>query len=785
MVLPAVFCNAAQADALSTSNDPFTDVPASHWAAGYIAYCAQRGIINGMGDGTFAPDSPVTGLQFAKMLLCALGYNANDEYVSDDWSIKVSKDALTLELFKSNLGGATNTPATREECALYAFNILEKEKVSYSALLGGYITSGTQWGNAASANEKNTIADDFELIKLTDDDDDFGRLDGHRWCVKNKNNIISAYYGESDDLKASYSTEVTGADIAALLGKAFIDDVTDGTGNTKNHFEVYLNGDDSASGIDKDDLVKSNTKALEGTGNGVETLVYAGTKGSGKDAESWIRIVIVDTYLAKVEDVTAGTSKKDPKTTVTVLNGWEDGASKDYALDLDTKGFNTDKFDEDDYVLITVANGSIKSMEAANTKESTISRYNKSGDKITVTAGGTDYVAAKNTAYNDDLDAANDNDTVNRNIVNGEKHTLYYDNYGYLIAVADVEADSDYVYAAHFGTKSDSSGDFDDNNVAVKLYYADGTSKIVTLNTKSTVNGDDVFKGVTADDVDDLNNNNLGIYKLTMKSGKAVLSSDGIDTTGGDPVKKGISSIGGNKADNKTVFFYVTTDLAWNDDDFEVRTFTGINSVPTNKDKEDNKADTVSVILDGTKVKAALVNDELEGDTTDTVYFFTGDYDVNENNWTVTYETYVDGKYEPLKISYKDKEEKDDKVALFVGDDAFVGKFFTLNSKNEPIDTKIAESNGDPKKVNKSFYDDELTPEEMSSYDLTDDNGVVYAIDGMKIIDVTGNEDTVSSISALKKLVTNGDNTLEIAVQYADNSSNTIAYLYLVTNDEP
>ena len=136
--------NAAQADALSTSNDPFTDVPASHWAAGYIAYCANAGIINGMGDGTFAPDSPVTGLQFAKMLLCALGYNANDEYVSDDWSIKVSKDALTLELFKSNLGGATNTPATREECALYAFNILEKEKVSYSALLGGYITSGTQ-----------------------------------------------------------------------------------------------------------------------------------------------------------------------------------------------------------------------------------------------------------------------------------------------------------------------------------------------------------------------------------------------------------------------------------------------------------------------------------------------------------------------------------------------------------------------------------------------------------------------------------------------------------------
>ena len=52
----------------------FTDVPATHWASGYIAMAYQAGIINGMGDGTFAPEEDVTYEQVVKMLVCALGY---------------------------------------------------------------------------------------------------------------------------------------------------------------------------------------------------------------------------------------------------------------------------------------------------------------------------------------------------------------------------------------------------------------------------------------------------------------------------------------------------------------------------------------------------------------------------------------------------------------------------------------------------------------------------------------------------------------------------------------
>ena len=796
MVLPAVFCNAAQADALSTSNDPFTDVPASHWAAGYIAYCANAGIINGMGDGTFAPDSPVTGLQFAKMLLCAVGYNANDEYVNDDWAIVVSKDALRLDIFKGNLGGATNTPATREECALYAFNATTKvDKVSYSALLGGYITSGSVGADAADASKGQKIKDDFKLDKLDDEDDDFGRIDGYRWYVDKKNNIISDYYGDTTNLKATYTAKVTGADVAALLGKTFIDDVD------AADFVVYLNGDDTASPITKDDLKKSNTEALDGTGNGVQTLVYAGTRGSGKAAESWIRIVIIDTYLAKVTDVKAATSKKDPVTTVEYVEAFDDAFDEPTATT-----FNTDKFEENDYVLVTVADNKIQSMTAATVKEGKISRYTKTKNEVSVVSGGTTYVAAKNVASNDDMDAATDDSIINKQIVDGKNHVLYVDEYGYLIAVGEVTVDSDYVYVAKFGSKANTDDKLTDkDDLVADIYYADGTNAIVKVNTADETNADDETNALydatydTKDALDDINDDFANnIYKLTMKKGKAILTNAGADVSADDVcVTKGVTSISADeKADGKTVFFYVKDGDFYGDDDhdFAVEAFTGINSVPVaNKDKTNAKS--ISVIADtedAAKAKAVLVNDTREGDSTDTVYLYLGTHDVNEDNWTVTYDVYVNGKLDTLKISYKDEEAKDDAVAAA---EDFVNAFFTVNGKNEFVDTKIGATTDALKAVDKNFYASEVTIATMDKATLTFTETIsesgkaakdefAYGYSTLQVIDLfndVDDDDYIANAKALEKLVNADDPaTYTVAIQFADNASNAIAYLYIV-----
>jgi parallel beta-helix repeat protein len=46
----------------------FKDVPANHWAKGFIETLAAQGVITGIGDGTFRPDAPVTRAQFAALI---------------------------------------------------------------------------------------------------------------------------------------------------------------------------------------------------------------------------------------------------------------------------------------------------------------------------------------------------------------------------------------------------------------------------------------------------------------------------------------------------------------------------------------------------------------------------------------------------------------------------------------------------------------------------------------------------------------------------------------------
>ena len=128
------------ADAIKGTGTAFTDVPASHWAAGYIEYCAGAGYVAGVGGGKFDPEAQVTGVQFAKMLLCALGYKAEVEgYNGTDYTIAVARDANKNDLFKS-LSIVTSASLTREQAAQMAFNALKATTVEYQG--GTNVTTG-------------------------------------------------------------------------------------------------------------------------------------------------------------------------------------------------------------------------------------------------------------------------------------------------------------------------------------------------------------------------------------------------------------------------------------------------------------------------------------------------------------------------------------------------------------------------------------------------------------------------------------------------------------------
>lgn len=59
---------------LSSSNRTFADVDASHWAFASIGYAASKGYVQGTSATTFEPARNITGKEFVKMLLSAMGH---------------------------------------------------------------------------------------------------------------------------------------------------------------------------------------------------------------------------------------------------------------------------------------------------------------------------------------------------------------------------------------------------------------------------------------------------------------------------------------------------------------------------------------------------------------------------------------------------------------------------------------------------------------------------------------------------------------------------------------
>ena len=141
---------------LVANTAPYSDVPADHTFAGYIAYCAEKGIISGYADGTFRPAATLTGYAFVKMLLTGLGYDQTIEgYTGTNWAINVAEDAVANKL-TAGLDGKFigNKAITREEACLFALNALQAEMVRYENKGSNIVIGGVEINTAAGDAKK-------------------------------------------------------------------------------------------------------------------------------------------------------------------------------------------------------------------------------------------------------------------------------------------------------------------------------------------------------------------------------------------------------------------------------------------------------------------------------------------------------------------------------------------------------------------------------------------------------------------------------------------------------
>jgi len=102
----------------------FTDVKPGNWYTGYVNLAYSEGLLAGYGNGKFGPDDPVTYGQAATLLLRILGYTATD--VGKVWPTDYVNYAHSLELDE----GLTLSPdkgVTRGEAAILLYNTLNTE----------------------------------------------------------------------------------------------------------------------------------------------------------------------------------------------------------------------------------------------------------------------------------------------------------------------------------------------------------------------------------------------------------------------------------------------------------------------------------------------------------------------------------------------------------------------------------------------------------------------------------------------------------------------------------
>ncbi len=138
----------------------FSDVSAGDWFAPYVAWAASRGIMNGMGDGTFAPNATATRGQITQLLMNLDGAKAPAglaEFLdvhADDWfapSVAWAVESGVAQGTGESFGA--NDPVSREQLAvmLYRYAQYKGYDVSASGSIAGFPDASSVDGYAQQA----------------------------------------------------------------------------------------------------------------------------------------------------------------------------------------------------------------------------------------------------------------------------------------------------------------------------------------------------------------------------------------------------------------------------------------------------------------------------------------------------------------------------------------------------------------------------------------------------------------------------------------------------------
>ncbi len=335
----------------------FTDVTADRWYDGYVNYCANNGLVLGVGGGKFNPNAPVTGYEALVMILRAIGFNNPKEFSSDDWRLKASgygrRYGITDNIAEARLAG----PATREIVAEIMFQGLEVPTVKYT-VLSDYQPTGT-YQAFGYTYAQDLLWATFRIVQkdLVPLRDEYGRPSIH-WRYTNGKTAIEIPVDPVD----TFYTAMDECTVVEKLNEGEDINVTNEFLNGRAVERTNTNSKGEIIGTRKLDALHTTNDFVGAQGR--KTMVYNYTIEAYGYSKTYWDIVYIDTYLGEVKAKTPATLDTNGhtmhKATLSIEVGAYDGSNAAHPYAMLTSDKNFDDYNVGDVLLLNTWSPSFK-----------------------------------------------------------------------------------------------------------------------------------------------------------------------------------------------------------------------------------------------------------------------------------------------------------------------------------------------------------------------------------------------------------------------------------------
>ena len=486
--------------AYQSNYSKLTDI-SNHWAKGYIKFCESQGIIAGKGNNKFDPDSPVTGVEAAKMLLVVSGYDyAKAGLTGSAWRTNVLKYAGAAGIL-DDVNSALEQGLPRQYAAQMIYNTLNVNRVKWSE-------DSKSFDDILNGGVKETVGSAYMGLSY-----DYGTLveiDNDSLTIKLDADYDSDNYHNADrNYKGGDKVSFTkvGEDYTSLLGQKV--KVMFKDGKTNNVLGVYSISDNKVytTLMNKVELDGSKVK-FEGTSYSVDNtkkidLTFIGVNGTknetvgisyfDKDAAANADSSNGNTSLSEVTFVdTDGNNKIDTALVIEkVAAEVTNVASDKITFAGKTYKYADEQIDEnikqDDWAVMS-ANlyKDCKNIVKADVVNATADGYKAKTGYHQYKIDGTWYKVSTDT-YNDA--GISTGDKVKAYVVNG-------------VAVKIDTDDGNGGFPTNIAVAVGTSGGSSLNGDQVRVRYFDGTVKTLTMSSKSITPVQGVAYKITGADTD-------------------------------------------------------------------------------------------------------------------------------------------------------------------------------------------------------------------------------------------------------------------------------------------